>query len=67
MEVNLGVFDTFEERNVQGMENLLHDDRTLWDLFEPELISGTGSAASPRLYHSFLAACPTSRRRFRNE
>ena len=35
-----GVFDAFDERNVQGMEDLLHDDCTLWDLFEPELISG---------------------------
>ncbi|MDE0679132.1 MAG: nuclear transport factor 2 family protein [Gammaproteobacteria bacterium] len=35
-----GVFDSFEERDVQGMEDLLHDDCTLWDVFEPELIEG---------------------------
>ena len=35
-----GVFDAFEGRNVQGMEDVLHEDCTLWDLFEPELISG---------------------------
>ena len=35
-----GVFDSFAERDVQGMEDLLHDDCTLWDLFEPELIEG---------------------------
>ena len=35
-----GVFDAFEGRDVQGMEDVLHDDCTLWDLFEPELISG---------------------------
>ena len=35
-----GVFAAFEGRDVQGMEDVLHDDCTLWDLFEPELISG---------------------------
>ena len=35
-----GVFDAFEGRDVQGMEDLLHEDCTLWDVFEPELISG---------------------------
>ena len=35
-----GVFDAFEGRDVQGMENILHKDSTLWDLFEPELITG---------------------------
>ena len=35
-----GVFDSFAGRDVQGMENLLHDDCTLWDVFEPELIEG---------------------------
>ena len=35
-----GVFDSFAQRDVQGMEDLLHDDCTLWDLFEPELIEG---------------------------
>ena len=35
-----GVFDSFAGRDVQGMEDLLHDDCTLWDLFEPELIVG---------------------------
>ena len=35
-----GVFDAFEGRDVQGMENILHKDCTLWDLFEPELITG---------------------------
>lgn len=35
-----GVFDAFEGRDVQGMEDVLHEDCTLWDLFEPELISG---------------------------
>ena len=35
-----GVFDSCAGRDVQGMEDLLHDDCTLWDLFEPELIEG---------------------------
>ncbi len=35
-----GVFDAFEGRDVGGMEDLLHEDCTLWDVFEPELISG---------------------------
>jgi len=35
-----GVFDAFEARDVTSMENLLHESCTLWDLFEPELISG---------------------------
>ena len=35
-----GVFDSFADRDVQGMEDLLHDDCTLWDVFEPELIEG---------------------------
>ncbi len=35
-----GVFDSFAGRDVQGMEDLLHDDCTLWDVFEPELIEG---------------------------
>ena len=32
-----GVFDSFAGRDVQGMEDLLHEDCTLWDVFEPEL------------------------------
>ena len=35
-----GVFDAFEDRDVQGMEDVLHDECTLWDLFEPELVAG---------------------------
>ncbi len=35
-----GVFASFAGRDVQGMEDLLHEDCTLWDLFEPELIEG---------------------------
>ena len=35
-----GVFDSFADRDVQGMEDLLHEECTLWDLFEPELIEG---------------------------
>lgn len=35
-----GVFDSFAGRDVQGMEDLLHEECTLWDVFEPELIEG---------------------------
>ena len=35
-----GVFDAFEGRDPGGIEDALHDDCTLWDLFEPELIAG---------------------------
>ena len=35
-----GVFNAFEGRDVKGMEDVLHEDCTLWDVFEPELISG---------------------------
>ena len=34
------VFDSFAGRDVQGMEDVLHKECTLWDLFEPELIEG---------------------------
>ena len=35
-----GVFDSFADRDVQGMEDVLHEECTVWDLFEPELIQG---------------------------
>lgn len=35
-----GVFDSFAGRDVDGMEDLLDEDCTLWDVFEPELIEG---------------------------
>ena len=35
-----GVFDSFADRDVQGMEDVLHEECTVWDLFEPELIEG---------------------------
>jgi ketosteroid isomerase-like protein len=36
-----GIFDSFAEHNPEGIDNHMHPDATVWDVFTPQLIRGT--------------------------
>ncbi|MEE2704969.1 MAG: nuclear transport factor 2 family protein [Pseudomonadota bacterium] len=39
-EIIYGIFESFENHDPDGIENHMHPDSTVWDVFTPQLIQG---------------------------